>query len=583
MKLSQYFLPTLREAPQDADTVSAALMQRAGLIRKLASGIYEWLPAGMLTLKKVEQIVREEMNRAGAQEVWLPVIQPKELWVETGRWNVYGKELLRITDRKDAEFCFAPTAEEVITNMVRNDVRSYRQLPLTLYQFGEKFRDEIRPRFGVMRAREFYMKDAYSFHATEESANEIYGKMFDAYTRICKRCGFDFAPVEADSGAIGGNFSHEFMVIAETGENAIAYCDCGYAANTEKAEIAMPAAETEGEPKPMKDLDTPSVTTIEDVSKFLKAKPKKFIKALMYVADGEPVMVLMRGDHQLNEFKLVKALKCATLEKASDAVYQSISGCAVGFAGPVGIKDKFTPAEGANKPLKALIADNFVKTIVNGIAGSNKTDTHTVNVNPGRDFEPDFYYDLKEAEEGDSCPKCGKPMKLKRGIEVGHTFKLGTKYSAPMKCEFIDENQQSKPMIMGCYGIGVSRVVAAAIEQCHDKNGIVWPASLAPFDLSLISISTPDTPEVEAEAHRIHELILQVGLTVLWDDRDERPGVKFKDADLLGLPARIVISSKTLKDGEVEFKLRTEEGFGVRWKLAELVEKLAAYNAGLRR
>ncbi|MDD4005437.1 MAG: proline--tRNA ligase [Elusimicrobiaceae bacterium] len=576
MKLSQYFLPTLREAPQDADTVSAALMLRAGLIRKLASGIYEWLPAGMRTLKKVEQIVREEMNRAGGQEVWLPVIQPKELWVETARWNVYGKELLRITDRKDAEFCFAPTAEEVITAMVRGDVRSYRQLPLVLYQFGEKFRDEIRPRFGVMRAREFYMKDAYSFHATEESANEIYGKMFEAYNSICKRCGFDYAPVEADSGAIGGNFSHEFMVIAETGENAIAYCACGYAANTEKAEVAAPSeAAPEGEPKPLKDLDTPGVTTIGEVAEFLKAKPKKFIKALLYLADGEPVMVLMRGDHQLNEFKLVRTLKCAALEKAPETVYQAVAGCAVGFAGPVDIRARFTPADGAKTPLKLLIADNHVKTMINGIAGANATDKHTVNVNPGRDFEPDGYYDLKEAAENDPCPKCGAPLKLKRGIEVGHTFKLGTRYSAPMKCEFVDENQQSRPMIMGCYGIGVSRIVAAAIEQCHDKNGIIWPAPLAPFDISLISISTPDTPEVEVEAGRIYGLVHQAGLTALWDDRDERPGVKFKDADLLGLPVRIVVSSKTLKDGEVEFKRRTEEGFGARWKLAELAAKLA--------
>ncbi|MFA6583485.1 MAG: proline--tRNA ligase [Elusimicrobiaceae bacterium] len=579
MKLSQYFVPTLREAPQDADTISANLMIRAGLIRKLASGIYEWLPLGLRTLKKVEQIVREEMDKAGGMEVWLPVIQPKELWLETGRWNVYGKELLRIEDRKETEFCFAPTAEEVITNMVRRDIRSYRQLPVLLYQFGVKFRDEIRPRFGVIRAREFYMKDAYSFHSSEESANEMYRRVYEAYNNIFKRCGFEYSAVEADSGAIGGDFTHEFMVLADTGENAIAYCSCGYAANTEKAEVAVPPAATPTDFKPLTDLHTPGVSSVEDVAAFLKAKPHKFIKTLFYLADGEPVLILMRGDHQLNEIKLAKVLKCSVLEKAPEHVYEAVAGCAVGFAGPVKIREQFTGAAGV-KPLKAVLADNYVKTIVNGVSGANKADKHTVNVNPGRDFEPDAYYDLKTADAGDCCPKCGQPMKIKRGIEVGHTFKLGTKYSAPMKCEYLDEGQQSHPMIMGCYGIGVSRVVAAAIEQGHDKNGIIWPAPLAPFDISLVSISLDDTPTVTAETQKVYDLIHSAGLTALWDDRDERPGVKFKDADLIGLPYRIVVSSKTLAEGEVEFKKRTEEGFGKRVKLADLPELLKNIKSG---
>jgi len=575
MKLSNAFIPTLREAPQDADTLSAKLMLRAGLIRKLSSGIYEWLPLGLRTLKKVEQIVREEMNAAGGQEVWLPVIQPKELWEETGRWNVYGKELLRIEDRKEAEFCFAPTAEEVITNMVRRDVTSYRQLPLLLYQFGTKFRDEIRPRFGVMRAREFYMKDAYSFHVSDEDAAIWYQKLYNAYKKICDRCGFLYKPVEAASGQIGGNFSHEFMVLAETGENEIANCDCGYAANVEKAAVAEPKfpAPDPSRLLPMQDVATPGVYTIEDVGKFLKKYPKQFIKALFYMADGEPVLALVRGDHQLNEEKLRAALGCSTLEMAPEEVYKDIAGCGVGYAGPVGIREQFKAHAGA-KPLKTILADFYLKGVFNGVAGANKTDTHTLNVNVGRDYQPDMFCDLKVASKGDNCPKCGKPMGFTRGIEIGHTFKLGTKYSKPMKAEFVDENQQSKPMIMGCYGIGVSRIIAAAIEQSHDDNGIIWPEPLAPYSFALVSIES-DIEEVRKASQDAYEAIQAAGYDVLWDDRAERPGVKFKDMDLMGLPYRIVISSRTLKDGECEFKRRSEKQ-AARWKLADLKANLSA-------
>lgn len=573
MRLSHYFVPTLREAPQDADTVSARLMLRAGLIRKLSSGIYEWLPLGLRTLRKVEQIVREEMNRAGGQEVWLPVIQPRELWDETGRWSVYGKELLRITDRKDAEFCFAPTAEEVITNMVRRDVRSYRQLPLMLYQFGLKFRDEIRPRFGVMRAREFYMKDAYSFHATEEDCEAWYKKMYKAYDNICRRCGFRYQAVEAEAGPIGGNFSHEFMVLADTGENDIAYCSCGYAANTEKAELAEPSfpAADPSKLEPMQDVDTPGAYTIEDVAKFLKVRPLRFIKTLFYVADGEPVLALVRGDHTLNENKLRKALSAREIEKASEEVYTGIAGCAVGFAGPVGIREKFQNKPGA-RPLKTIVADFALKGVFNGISGANKTDKHTTGVNVGRDWNPDMFRDLRVAGKGDCCKVCGKPFNFTKGIEIGHTFKLGTKYSAAMKAEILGEDQKPRTMIMGCYGIGVSRIVAAAIEQANDANGIIWPLPIAPFEFSLISIEGPDKSVAEA-ADKVYSDILASGMDALVDDRDERPGVKFKDADLMGLPYRIVVSEKTLKDGECEFKRRTEQQ-AVRWKLAELPARL---------
>lgn len=575
MKLTQFYLPTLREAPQDADTASARLMQRAAMIRKLASGIYEWLPLGLKSLKKVEQIVREEMDRVGGQEVWLPVIQPKELWEETGRWNLYGKELLRMADRKDAEFCFAPTAEEVITDMVRRDVRSYRQLPILLYQFGEKFRDEIRPRFGVMRAREFYMKDAYSFHASDADAEKWYKKLYEAYNRIFKRCGFEFMPVEAESGSIGGSFSHEFMVLAGTGECEIASCPaCGYAANLEKAEVAETPVDKQDHSglKTPEDVPTPGLFTVGDVSKLLNIPPDRFIKTLFYEADTEPVLALVRGDHELSENKLRRALNCTQLVKASEETYMSVAGCGVGFAGPVGIREQFKKSPKSSR-LKAVVGDHALKTVINGVSGANRTDMHTVNINLGRDYQPDSFHDLRVASAGDLCPRCSKPLKFSRGIEVGHTFKLGTKYSKALKAEFLDENQQSRPMVMGCYGIGVSRIVAAAIEQSHDGDGIIWPVPIAPFEFSLITVETADDKVIRA-AETVYEQIHKSGMSVLWDDRNERPGVKFKDADLIGLPYRIVVSSRTLKNMECEFKKRRDSK-PVRWKLSEVPSQLS--------
>ena len=568
MKLSQYYIPTLKEAPKDADTLSAKLMIRAGLIRKLASGLYEWLPLGLRVLKKVENIVREEMDKTGACEVWLPVVQPKELWEESSRWTFYGKELLRFSDRKEAEFCIAPTAEEVITDLVRKDVSSYKQLPVCLYQFGTKFRDEIRPRFGVMRAREFYMKDAYSFAATDEDASVWYKKMYDAYQRIFTRCGFEFAAVEADTGSIGGNFSHEFMVLADTGEDTIANCPaCGYAANTEKAEIQPPADVqiNEAELKPIEKRDTPHAYTVEDVAHLLKVPTDKLIKLLVFTADDKPVVALVRGDHELNEFKLKALLKCNELTKASEEVYTQVTGSPVGFAGAQGLKEK--------NPNVKIYADNYVRNIVNGVAGGNEEDVHVINVTPKRDIQIDVYADLKMAGAGDKCARCGAPFTFKRGIETGHVFKLGTKYSAAMNATFLDEKQTAKPMIMGCYGIGISRVVAAAIEQSHDENGIIWPAPLAPFDVALVAIDYDSNPDVKKYTDEICTQLESAGLSVLVDDRDERPGVKFKDMDLIGLPHRLVVSSRTVKDGQCEYKKRCEKE-AVRWNLTEAAANL---------
>ena len=437
-----------------------------------------------------------------------------------------------------------------------------------MYQFGTKFRDEIRPRFGVMRAREFYMKDAYSFAATDEDASAWYKKMYDAYQRIFTRCGFEFAAVEADTGSIGGNFSHEFMVLADTGEDTIAACPaCGYAANTEKAEIQPPAAIkiNEAELKPIEKRATPKAYTVEDVAKLLGVSTDQLIKLLVFTADGQPVVALVRGDHELNEFKLKALLKCNELEKASEEIYTQVTGSPVGFAGAQGLKEK--------NPNVKIYADNYVKNIVNGVAGGNEKDVHVVNVTPQRDIKVDAYADLKMASAGDKCAKCGATFTFKRGIETGHVFKLGTKYSAAMHATFLDEKQTAKPMIMGCYGIGISRVVAAAIEQSHDDNGIIWPGPLAPFDVALVAIDYDTNPDVKKHTDEICAALEAKGLSVLVDDRDERPGVKFKDMDLIGLPHRLVISSRTVKDGQCEYKKRSEKE-AVRWELDKAVDNL---------
>jgi prolyl-tRNA synthetase len=560
MLFSRSFIPTLREVPSEAETVAHQLMLRAGLIRKLAAGIYDWLPTGLRVLKKVEQIVREEMNAIDGQEVWLPQLQPRELWEETGRWPVYGKELMRLKDRKNADFCLAPTAEEVVTDLVRRDVRSYRQLPLMLYQFGVKYRDEIRPRFGVMRAREFYMKDAYSFHVDEKDAERYYQSAFNAYRKVFDRLGLRFRPVEAESGAIGGSYSHEFMVLADTGEEGIVSCACGYAANIERAEINSKETKTIGAEANLEEVATPNATSVEAVGKLLKRPERDFLKLLVVLADEKPVIVLVRGDHELNEAKLSRLLKAERIVKANEATYVQATNSPVGFGGPVGLQGP-------------IYADFAVSEIADGIAGGGKKDVHLVHVVPGRDFKP-VYADLRKAVGGDLCPRCGKPLEFSRGIEVGHTFKLGTKYSSSMKATYLDTERKPQPIVMGCYGIGVSRVVAACIEQRHDANGIMWPEAIAPWRIEVVPLNIAN-PAIKELADRVYTHLRDRGIEVLMDDRDEHAGVKLKDADLLGVPYRLVIGERKLAEGNLEFR-RRDVTTSDTWPTSEVLQRLDA-------
>ncbi len=551
MKYSKLFIPTLKESPADADNVSIKLMLRSGMVRKLSSGIYEWLPLGLKVLKKVENIIREEMNKIDGQEVWLPILQPRDLWEETGRWGVYGKELFRLKDRKESDFCLGPTHEEVITDIVRKDVRSYKELPLMLYQFGIKFRDEIRPRFGVMRAREFYMKDAYSFHATEDDAENYYHKVYNAYKKICERCGFKYRDVEAITGAIGGKFSHEFMVLAETGEEVIAHCDCGYGANVEKAECVRyePRAMSH-EPLTTKEIHTPKMKTVEEVGAFLKLPSSQFIKTLVYIANNVPYIVLVRGDCEINESKLAQHLGVAEVELAPAEIVQKITGAALGFAGPVNLPS-------SAKDIK-ILADYSVENIENGVSGANRNDYHLVNITIYRDYTPSEILDLRCTKEGDICPKCKRgKLQFSRGIEIGHTFKLGKKYSELLNATFLDSDGMAKHFIMGCYGIGVSRIIAAAIEQNNDKDGIIWHLNIAPFQVVISPVDYADE-RIRAASYKIYNELLSNNIEVLLDDRDERAGIKFKDADLLGIPLRITVGKKKLNEGKVELKLRKE-------------------------
>ena len=549
MYFSKAFIPTLKEAPSDMDNISAKLMVRSGMIRKLASGFFELLPTGLKTLENVTSIIREEMDKIDGQEVRLPLLLPKDLWIETGRWNVYGKELFRLKDRKDGEFCLAPTHEEGITDMVRNDVSSYRQLPLMLYQFGMKFRDEIRPRFGVMRAREFLMKDAYSFHADEADLEKYYKRVYEAYENICKRCGFKYRVVEASSGAIGGSFSHEFMVLADTGEEEIAWCSCGYGANSEKAECIKYEKKENSEPTPeMEEVLTPNIGSVQDVAKFLSSTERKFIKTMIYVADGSPVAVLVRGDHEVNESKLQSLLGCNELELATPEIIEEVTGAKVGFAGPVNLK----------KQIK-IIADYSVENIVNAVIGANKDDKHIKNVNINRDFKADIIADLRTVVKGDMCPKCkAQKLQFSRGIEIGHIFKLGTKYSKSMKATYLDAQGKENFMIMGCYGIGVTRILAATIEQSYDENGIIWPVALAPYKVIIVPVDFNSEP-LKKVSEDIYKQLRQNKIDVLLDDRDERAGIKFKDADLMGIPYRITVGEKNLQNGNVELKARKDD------------------------
>jgi prolyl-tRNA synthetase len=552
MKTSQILIPTLREDPGEAETASHRLMLRAGLIRKTAAGIYTYLPLGLRVIRKIEQIIREEMNRAGAQELLMPIASPAELWKETGRWDYYGKELLRFKDRHERDFCLGPTHEEVITDLFRREVRSYRQLPLNFYQIQTKFRDEIRPRFGLMRGREFIMKDAYSFDSDEAGARTSYQKMYDAYTRIFTRCGLTFRAVEADTGLIGGDVSHEFMVLAETGEATVVYSDqSAYAANIERAEVLPPSDVDDTPLRPLSPVTTPQCRTVDEVTAFLKVSPRQLVKTLIYNADKETVAVLIRGDHELNEVKLARLLHVTEVRLTESEAVKSLTGAPVGFAGPVGL------------PGVRIVADHAVHGMRNLVVGANRADTHYVDANQDRDFKVDQFADLRNAQAGDPSPRGTGSLTLAKGIEVGQVFLLGTKYSESMNATILDEKGQERLAVMGCYGIGVGRTAAAAIEQNHDDKGIIWPFPIAPFHVHLVPVSQ-SAATAEASA-RLYEELLAGGFEVLWDDRNDRAGVKFNDADLIGAPFQVVVGDKGLADGVVEVKVRRS---GVKSRIA---------------
>jgi prolyl-tRNA synthetase len=549
MRWTQTFIHTLRQDPSDAEVVSHRLMTRAGFISKVAAGIYNYLPLGWRSLSKLQAIIREEMERAGSAELVMPAIQPAELWQESGRWFEYGPELLRMSDRHERDFCFGPTHEEVITDMVRRTVTSYRQLPVNLFQIQTKFRDEIRPRFGLMRGREFVMKDAYTFHADAEDLDKAYHAMEQAYCRIFERCGLGYTPVEADTGNIGGSESHEFMVLADTGEDAILSCPaCHYGANVEKAEAGpVPAAPDwplDRSDRP-ETVDTPEMRTVEEVAEFLGIAPAHLIKTLIFETDKEFVAVLIRGDLEVNEVKLKNELGCTHLQLASEAKIEEITGGPQGFSGPVGL-------DGVR-----VISDPSVMDLEVAATGANAADAHLVGVKPGRDFEPSVVAEIRLATAGDPCPSCGTDLIEKRGIEVGHIFKLGTKYSEKMGCRFQDADGNDQPMIMGCYGLGVGRTVAAAVEQNHDEKGIVWPLPLAPYEVVLVVLNA-DKPAVVEAAEKLYAELKEAGIDVLFDDRPERPGVKFNDMDLIGFPVRVVLGGRGLEAGEVELSLRRD-------------------------
>jgi prolyl-tRNA synthetase len=565
MRYSQVLIPTMKEVPSEAEVISHQLMLRAGFIKKLTSGIYTYLPYGLAAIRRVENIVREEMNRAGAQELSMPMVQPADLWKESGRYEKYGPELLRFKDRHERESCLGPTHEEVITDIARREMHSYRDLPVNLYQIQTKFRDEIRPRFGLMRGREFIMKDAYSFDVDDEAAEVSYRKMFDAYNRIFERCGLEFRCVEADSGAIGGSFSHEFMVLADTGEDTIAVCnECNWAANLEKAEVKMRDRPAGFEQREMVKVETPGKRKAQSVCEFLGIGPDQLVKTLVLLADGEPVAVLLRGDRELEEVKLKNYLGAADIRPADDKEIFDATGVPSGYLGPINSKIR-------------LLADQEVPAMVNLTVGANEKNYHLQNVNFGRDFEVTEVADFRQLTKDDPCPFCGSAIRLVEGIEVGHIFKLGTSYSESMNAYYQDRDGNERPLVMGCYGIGVSRVVAAAIEQNHDDNGIIFPVPLAPYQVTVLNLGLND-PEVSAAAERIYEQLSEAGIDTFIDDRDERPGIKFKDADLLGFPFRITVGKRFKEKAMVEIRCRqdgTSEDIGIDDIVSHISAKLA--------
>ena len=545
MRYSQLLIPTLKEVPSEAEVVSHVLLLRGGFIRKLTAGIYTYLPLGLMAIRKVEQIVREEMNRAGAQELLMPMVQPADLWMETGRYKKYGPELLRFHDRHERESCLGPTHEEVITDIARKELHSYRDLPVNLYQIQTKFRDEIRPRFGLMRGREFIMKDAYSFDVDDAGAEISYRKMYEAYRRIFTRCGLDFRAVQADSGTIGGSFSHEFMVLAKTGEDTIVICDsCDFAANKEKAAVTLRPQVGDEPLREMVKVETPGKRKVETVCEFLGIAASQLVKTMVYKADGATVAVLLRGDREVEEVKLKNLLGVIDVDLADEQQVFDATGVPTGYLGPVGLSLR-------------LVADQEVAAMRNFTVGGNEKNFHLQNVNLGRDFQVEAVGDLRRITEDDPCPQCGGKLSLTEGIEVGHVFKLGTGYSESMNATFQDADGQSKHFVMGCYGIGVSRVVAAAIEQNHDENGIIFPVPLAPFSVIVLNLGVKDQA-IGGVAEQLYADLQAAGLEVLLDDRDERPGLKFKDADLLGIPYRITVGNSYAKSGKVEVRRRRD-------------------------
>lgn len=568
MRTTELYAPTLRQTPAEAEVVSHQLMLRAGMIRKAAGGVYTYLPLAWRTLRKIEQIVREEMDAIGGQEIAMPIMQPSEMWKETGRWEVYGEEMFRLNDRHGREFCLGPTHEEMVTTLIRDEVRSYKQLPLRLYQIQNKYRDEIRPRFGLMRGREFIMKDMYSFDKDEEGLNKSYQLAYDAYSRVFTRCGLEFRPVEADNGAIGGGHSHEFTVLAEAGESEIAYCTaCDYAASNEKAELKVIKAEEE-ELLPLEKKATPNAKTIEAVAEFLNIPLTKTIKAVAFQTEkDELVLAFVRGDHEVNDVKLQNAVDAIALRMADDAAITAAGGVA-GFMSPIGIK----------KGTK-IVVDSTVMGMYNAVAGANEADVHYINVNPQRDFGEVLVTDIRMIQEGDPCPHCGAPVKMTRGIEAGQVFTLGTKYTKALHATYLDENGKEQLVIMGCYGIGVSRTMAASIEQNNDKDGIIWPRAIAPYEVIVVPVNAKEAEQLNL-AETVYEELKKAGVDAIIDDRKERAGVKFKDADLIGYPLRITVGPKTIEEKTVEIKVRkTGEVFTVNYddclkKAAELLQNL---------
>ena len=573
MKMSNMFVQTMREFPSDAEVVSHKMLARAGYIKKLTSGVYTFLPLMWRVLKKVENIIRDEMDKAGAQELLMPFVQPKELWEESGRWNAYGGELMRLKDRHGREMCLGPTHEEIINSVARDVLKSYKQLPVNLYQIQSKFRDERRPRFGLLRGREFIMKDAYSFSTSQEELEKEYQNMWQAYTNIFKRCGLDTKAVQSDSGAIGGSVSHEFMVITDTdaGENDVFYCDeCDYSANSNHAVSNLPDANVTGNWQSAEIIDTPNVGSIEELSKFLNCPETVICKSLVYIVDKAPVIALIRGDKAVEETKLLNAvggldIRIATSAEIEEIMKQNGFSAVAGFIGPNGLK-KYEEFE-----IK-IIADKTVAELKNFVIGVNQTDKHLVGANWGVDVElPSQIEDLRLVEAGDFCPQCGKPLKVTRGIEVGNIFQLGTKYSKPMNAVYLDANGKTQPYIMGCYGIGVTRTAAAAVEAHHDEWGIKWPLSIAPYHVVVVPVSTQDEAQMKV-ATEVYEQLLNAGVEAVLDDRNERPGVKFKDADLIGFPFRITVG-KTISEGNVEFVERSN-GEKISMTPQEAVEKV---------